>query len=298
MLSITSPQNERIKRAAKLHTRKGRREQSRIIIHGGWEITLACAKEIAFEEVFLPQGWLESIAEDDDRLGAATVIEKIASSTDTIVAEVHPKAFEKIAFGNRTHEPVATAATPEASLSKIAAALPDDFLLGVIEGVEKPGNIGAMLRTADSAGVDALVLCDGGTDLYNPNAIRASRGAIFCVPVCAAPTAEVIQWLLKTNTQTVTTVVATDNLWSSVDYTQSTAVVLGAEATGLTAQWRRPEFTPVSLPMGGLSNSLNVSVTAGVFFYESARQRIAQGTYYPQQAEGFPGCGAARNNGD
>lgn len=273
MLTITSPQNERIKRAAKLHARKGRREQSRFIIHGWNEILRACAEGYTFEELFLPERWPDNIESDDDRLTAEGSIESVAAVTE-VVSVVQTKAFEKIAFGNRTNEPVATATLRETSFAAVVEKLPSNFLIGVLEGVEKPGNIGAVLRTADCAGVNAIISCDGGTDLFNPNAIRASRGAIFSVPVCSATTAEVIGWLTENNVQTTAAIVGADTTWASVDYTHPTAIVLGSEAKGLTQAWRGEGVTAVSLPMSGLTDSLNVSVTAGVFFYEAARQRI------------------------
>ena len=143
----------------------------------------------------------------------------------------------------------------------------------MLEGVEKPGNIGAVLRSADAAGVSALIVADGGTDLFNPNTIRASLGTIFTVPVCSASAAAVRDWLLAAKLAIFAARVDAEAIYSDADFTRPAAIVLGSEAAGLTGVWSGAGITPIRLPMKGAVDSLNVSATAAVLFYEALRQR-------------------------
>jgi TrmH family RNA methyltransferase len=142
-----------------------------------------------------------------------------------------------------------------------------------LEGVEKPGNLGAVLRSADAVGVSALILADSRVDLYNPNAIRASLGTIFTVPVCEASSSEVLNWLRENKLKIFAARVDGSVPYTQVDYRGPTAYVLGAEATGLTPAWTAPDITAIHLPMHGIADSLNLSATAAVLFYEALRQR-------------------------
>jgi TrmH family RNA methyltransferase len=143
----------------------------------------------------------------------------------------------------------------------------------VLEGVDKPGNVGAVLRSADAAGVSALIVADGGTDLFNPNAIRASLGAIFTLPVAVAPAAAVRAWLLRQGFAVFAARVDAPMCYTAVSYRGRSAFVLGSEAYGLTDRWRGEGVTPVRLPMCGVVDSLNVSAAAAVLFFEAWRQR-------------------------
>jgi TrmH family RNA methyltransferase len=151
--------------------------------------------------------------------------------------------------------------------------LPDCPLVGVLEGAEKPGNVGAVLRSADGAGLSALIVADGGTDLFNPNAIRASLGTIFTVPVATATTAETIDWLTGHGLAVYAARVDGSVPYTVADFRRPAAIVLGSEAEGLTAAWAGDWLTAVRLPMQGAADSLNVSATAAVLFYEALRQR-------------------------
>jgi TrmH family RNA methyltransferase len=146
-------------------------------------------------------------------------------------------------------------------------------LIAVLEGVEKPGNVGAVLRSADAAGVSAVILADGRTDLYNPNAIRASSGTIFSMPVCEATSSDVLAWLRERGFRIAAARVDGSVPYTKVDYRGPTAIVLGSEATGLSPIWSGNDIQAVRLPMLGAADSLNVSVTAAVLFYEALRQR-------------------------
>ena len=143
----------------------------------------------------------------------------------------------------------------------------------MLEGVEKPGNVGAVLRSADAAGVSAVIVADGRTDLFNPNAIRASLGTIFTMQVCEAASGEVLAWLRGKRFQIIAARVDGSVGYMKVDYRRPTAIVLGGEAAGISPIWSGDDVTAVHLPMRGAADSLNVSVTAAVLFYEALRQR-------------------------
>ncbi len=146
-------------------------------------------------------------------------------------------------------------------------------LIAVLEGIEKPGNVGAILRSADGAGVSAVIVCGGGTDLFNPNAIRASLGTIFTMPVAQATAEETLAWL---RAHAFTIVAARPDagvLYSQFDWTRPTAVVLGSESRGISELWNAPDVASIHLPMRGAADSLNVSATAAVVFYEAGKHR-------------------------
>jgi TrmH family RNA methyltransferase len=145
----------------------------------------------------------------------------------------------------------------------------------VLEGVEKPGNVGAVVRTADAVGASAVIVADEATDLYNPNAIRASLGTIFAVSVCAASSVETLAWLRQRRLQILALRVDGSVPYTQVSYRVPTAIVLGSEAHGLSDVWQGPDVTAVSLPMKGVADSLNVATTAAVVLYEAVRQRQA-----------------------
>jgi TrmH family RNA methyltransferase len=155
--------------------------------------------------------------------------------------------------------------------------LPPDPLLVVVEGVEKPGNVGAILRSADAAGASAVIAADPRTDVFNPNAIRASIGTIFALPVVAATADEARTWLRDRGIGPVAAVVEADTPYTSVDLTGPTAIVLGSEANGLTDAWRGDDVRAVHLPMAGVADSLNVSVATAILLFEAVRQRSVTG---------------------
>lgn len=267
-MHITSLHNERVKAAARLRDRKGRDEQRRILIDGAREIGRALAAGVEVVELYY-----------DAALQASPAGEELIAQVrqrQGMLLECTPAVFAKLAYGERQTGAVAVATTPPCSLQAFAekqAARPP--LVCVLEGVEKPGNVGAVLRTADAADVGGMIVADGGTDLFNPNAIRASAGAIFTVPVAAARTSETLRWLRDKQLQLVAACVDAATEYTAIDFTRPTAIILGSEAHGLSAAWHSGDIQPIRLPMCGAIDSLNVSVTAGVLFYEALRQRRA-----------------------
>jgi TrmH family RNA methyltransferase len=151
--------------------------------------------------------------------------------------------------------------------------LPPRPLIAVLEGLEKPGNVGAILRTADGAGLDAVIVADGRTDLFNPNTIRASLGGVFAANVCAATAEETLAQLRMWRLPIVAARPDADRLYAEIDFREGAAIVLGSEAAGLSPAWRGEGVAAVKLSMRGKADSLNVSATAAVLFYEAQRQR-------------------------
>ena len=187
------------------------------------------------------------------------------------MAEVTGEVFEKLAFGGRSDGVVVVAKTPERNLGVLE--LPLKPLIAVLEQLEKPGNVGAILRSADGAGVDAVIVVDPQTDLFNPNTIRASVGTVFSQQICTASAEQTLARLREWGVSLVAARPDAEKLYTEIDYTQGTAILLGSEAMGLTAAWQQDDATGVRLPMQGIADSLNVSTTAAVLFYEARRQR-------------------------
>jgi TrmH family RNA methyltransferase len=262
---ISSVHNPRIKAAVRLRDRHGRNDQGRIIVDGVREIGRALAAGVNVVELYCFDG----ICNDADH---RQLIDR-AKHGKAEVIEVSPHVMEKLSFGQRVEGVVAIAETPRRTLQELS--LPDEPLIAVVEGIEKPGNLGAIVRTADAAGVSAVLIADGGTDLYNPNAIRASLGAIFTVPVVSLASEVAIRWLGQNGFQLFAARVDGDSDYTEVDYRGKAAIILGSEAHGLSAKWRSADIKSVRLPLLGTVDSLNLSATAAVLFYEALRQRRA-----------------------
>jgi TrmH family RNA methyltransferase len=261
--SLASPSNPRIKAAARLRDRRHRDEAGLTLVDGAREVRRALASGIDVVEAFICEPLL---AGEDARVALAALAERGVSTTST-----SQPAFAKVAFGDRADGIVAVVRTPELRLDDLR--LTTDPLVVVVEGIEKPGNLGAALRSADGAGADALIAASPRTDLMNPNAIRASAGTIFSVPIASAPTREVIEWLRQRQIRIVTTRVDATSLYTDADLTGPLAVAFGSEADGLSDAWHADDITAVRLPMLGIADSLNVSVSAAVVLYEARRQR-------------------------
>lgn len=260
---IRSLQNPRIKDAIRLRDRRGRQRQARIIVDGWRETCRALAGNVEPLELFVCDALLD--AQQRQQLAAH------AATRGVEPTPVTEEVFDKLAFGDRAEGVVLVAALPQTSLAQLPVAA--QSIIGVIERVEKPGNVGAIVRTADAAGVTAVVVADGGTDLFNPNAIRASLGAVFHLPVAAADAAEVRRWLESQGIAIFAARVDAAVAYDSVAYASPCAIVLGSEAQGLSDVWQGPGIQAVALPMMGVVDSLNVSATAAVLFYEALRQR-------------------------
>ncbi len=299
---ITSLQNPRVKDTLRLRDRRHREKQGQILINGARELRRAIAAGVKLREVFVCEPLCHS---EDARYLLASWGGSLTATPTTPhgggeVWHVSETVFQRLAFGQRAEGVVAVAEMPRPTLARLnwgessaswagsLTATPTEStackqavahevercrLIAVLEGVEKPGNVGAVLRSADAVGVSAVIVADGRTDLYNPNAIRASLGTIFTVPVCEASSGEALAWLRERQFQILAARVDGSVGYTQVDYRRPTAIVLGGEAPGLSPVWKGSDITAVRLPMLGTADSLNVSVTAAVLFYEALRQR-------------------------
>ena len=284
---ITSLQNPRVKDAARLRDRRHRQQQGRILIDGARELQRAIGAGVRMVEVFV----CEPLCHGDDTQRLLPT----SSESGCEMLQVNQAVFEKLAFGHRSEGVLGVAEMPRPTLEHVAkqlgwgapgwggslTATPTGEsarivpLVAVLEGVEKPGNVGAVLRSADAAGVSAVILADPRTDLYNPNAIRASLGTIFTMPVCEAASGDVLARLREQEYSILAARVDGAVPYTEVDYRGPTAIVLGSEAEGLSPIWTDDDIRAVRLPMRGAADSLNVSVTAAVLFYEALRQQSA-----------------------
>ncbi len=187
------------------------------------------------------------------------------------VIEVTPAIYNKVAYRGDTEGIIAEVVSQPKELADLQ--LPANALVVVMERVEKPGNLGAVLRSADAAGVDAVIVCDPLCDAYNPNTIRSSTGAFFSVPCVMCSSADCITFLKEKGIQILTAQLQDSALYYDTDMRRATAIVMGTEATGLTNQWREAADAHIRIPMLGCADSLNVSVSAAILMYEAVRQR-------------------------
>ena len=260
---LTSFANPRVKAATALRDRRERDRAGLTLVDGAREVSRALDAGIEVVEVFV----CEPLLAGPDARAALDLLR----DRGVAIQATSESVFAKLAFGERAEGLLAVVRIPSTALADLA--LPDDPLVVVIEGVEKPGNVGAVLRSADGAGADAVVAASPRTDLFNPNAIRASAGTMFTVPVGAAPSDEVLAWLRDGGLRIVAARVGAGRPYTEADLTGRLAIVLGAEADGLTNAWAADGIHAFNLPMLGVADSLNVSISAAILLYEARRQR-------------------------
>lgn len=261
--AITSAQNPKIKRLLQLQQKSSeRRKAGLFVVEGIREVERCVEKGYEIDTIFyLNKPMAENVS---------GIIEK---NKGIKLFEVSPTIYEKIAYRGSTEGVIAEVKTKDKTLNDLN--LSENPLVVVLESVEKPGNLGAILRSADAAGADALIVCDPLTDLYNPNLIRNSTGAIFSVPCVACTSEECIKFLKENNIQILTAQLQDSELYYDTDMKRGTAIVMGTEATGLTDIWRKAADAHIRIPMLGITDSLNVSVSAAILLYEAVRQREA-----------------------
>ena len=258
---ISSLQNQKIKQLVLLQQKSSERKRSGLfVVEGLRELRHCVSKGYEIDSLFFCSALLgESI---DDLL--------VASSY-----EVTEQVYGKIAYRDSTEGVVAVMRMRHTALEDLQ--LSDRPLLVVLESVEKPGNLGAVLRSADAAGADAVIVCDPLTDLYNPNLIRASIGALFTVPTVAVSSEACIRFLKERGIRILTAQLQDSELYYDTDMTCGTAIVMGTEHDGLTDQWRQAADAHIRIPMLGQIDSLNVSVSAAILMFEAVRQRKIEG---------------------
>lgn len=263
MEKITSLQNVFIKEAVALREVKARRENHLTLIDGIREIYRAYNAGVQIDKIFFCPDLIQG-KEEYDLLG---LLKQRQVKTIEVIASV----FEKIAYGQRLEGLVAISRIPQKSLSDLKPS--GNSLYVIAEGLEKPGNIGAILRTCDAAGVEGLLLVDTKTDLYNPNVIRASTGTVFSVPTAIADNEAITSFLERYKIKTCGLFPESVKNYTDVDLSGPTAIILGSEDKGLSEFWRKKADMNIRIPMKGKADSLNVSVCAAIVIYEAMRQR-------------------------
>lgn len=260
---ISSAQNPKIKRLLLLQQKSSERRKANLfVVEGQRELEHCIEAKLAIDTVF----YCPSILGEDKWTEVSSLL-----APDTRVYEVSADVYDKIAYRGGTEGIVAEVVPLYLTLHDLQ--LPPNPLVVVLEGVEKPGNLGAVLRSADAAKVDAVIVCDSLTDLYNPNLIRSSIGGIFSVPCVACSSAECIEFLKGRGVSILTAQLQDSKLYYDTDMVRATAIVMGTESTGLTNVWRKAADAHIRIPMLGRLDSLNVSVSAAILMFEAVRQR-------------------------
>jgi RNA methyltransferase, TrmH family len=257
--TITSTQNPKIKNLLALEKPRERKKQCLFVIEGKKEIGMALEAgykigNLFFCEEIISKAELESLG-----------------TSDKLLIPVSKEVFEKIAVRENSGGVLAVAEQKTHRLAEIK--LSENPLLLVLESVEKPGNLGAMLRTADAAGADAVIICDTHTDFYNPNVIRSSIGCIFTTRTASASSEDTIAWLKERNINIYCTYLKASQPYHLVDFKKPSAIVMGTESTGLSDTWVNASTANIIIPMQGIIDSMNVSTAAAVVIFEARRQR-------------------------
>ena len=256
---ITSTQNPKIKNLLALEKSRERKKQSLFVIEGKKEITMALNAGYKIGNIF----FCEELIHPDDL--------KALGADDKLLIPVSKDVFDKIAIRENSGGVVAVAEQKNHVLHKVK--LNANPLVLILEAVEKPGNLGAILRTADAAGVDAVIICDPQTDFYNPNVVRSSLGCVFTNQLAAASSEETIEWLRLHNIKIYCTYLQASRPYHLIDFTTPAAIVMGTESTGLSATWVQHADANIIIPMLGKIDSMNVSTAAAVVVFEAKRQR-------------------------
>lgn len=261
--TITSLSNKKIKNITLLMRKQSeRKEQGLMVVEGEKEIGQALVSGITVDSVFV----CPEIAVNKSLIGQC-----VSSCPPENFFHITKDVFAKIAYRDDSGGIILLAKTKYLFLDDIK--IPDKPLIVVLEKVEKPGNLGAVLRTCDAAAVDLLVICDPDTDIYNPNVIRSGIGCVFTQKVVACTSEEAITWLLKNNISIYAAALQTEQFYHHSDFTGATALVFGTEATGLTEKWLAAADKIIKIPMLGQIDSLNVSNSVAIMVYEAKRQR-------------------------
>jgi RNA methyltransferase, TrmH family len=264
-VEIESPANPRLRAALGLRERRERDASGLTLVDGGREARRAIEAGVEVESAFVCSELL-----DADGRQAVAALGRTRGRKELLATS--RRAFERLAYGDRADGIVLVVRPPATDLAMLD--LPPEPLLVVTEDVEKPGNLGAILRTADAVAAVAVIAA-GGTDLFNPNVIRASVGTAFTMPLAAAPAGEVLAWLREHRIRPVVARVDAETLHVDADLRGAIALVVGSEAEGLSDVWAGEDMLPIRLPMLGVADSLNVSAAAAVLVYEAWRQRRA-----------------------
>ncbi len=266
MKLISSTKNPLIKEVLRLQQKSSYRKKTRkFVVEGRREVRLALEAGYRFEYLFI----------QPEILGAE-YIKQLSSSNKhkAELIEISTEVYKRLAYRDSTEGILGIGHWKDHSFKHLK--LSDNPLVLIAENIEKPGNIGAMLRTADAAKLDALIIANPITDLYNPNIIRSSVGGVFTVPVVLARTKEIIDYLKDKKIRLFAATLQNSNAYFKEDYTKPTAIAVGSEAHGLTEEMRRAAYKNILIPMEGKLDSLNVSVSAAILTFEAKRQRYKE----------------------
>ena len=258
---LQSAQNPKIKNLKKLEKSSERKEQGVFLIEGLRELCLAVRAGYELQELFV----CEELVQQSEEYNLSEV------SENTPIINISKEVYAAVAYRESTEGILATAKPKTHLLAELK--LKEKPLLLVIEAVEKPGNLGAMLRSCDAAAVDAVIVCDGRTDVYNPNVVRSSIGTVFTNQIAMASIQEVIGFLKENKIKTFAAELTATKYYYEQNMKTATAIVVGAEATGLSKEWIHAAEEHIKIPMLGTIDSLNVSVSAAVLLFEAVRQR-------------------------
>ncbi len=260
---ITSAQNNGIKHLVRLRERREREKEKLTVLEGYRELTRADEYGMTITEAwFSPELFL---GENEFPL-----LEHLESKGARLF-QVPPHLLSKVTYRDRPEGLIAVAKMLKHDLSSIP--IKKDGLYLLAESIEKPGNLGSMLRSADAAGADGLIICDRQTDIYNPNVIRASTGALFSVPLAETDNETALAWLRENKILSIATTPHTDKCYTDIDMTGPVAIIMGTEQTGLTDFWLNNADISAVIPMLGKIDSLNVATATTILLYEAARQR-------------------------
>jgi len=260
---ITSLKNPRLKRLVRLRDRRPRDEERAFLVEGFREVRRALEKGVALDELYYSPGWF--LGEGEPALLAR------AAAAGAKLFELSKEAFAKVAYRERPDGILAVAPQWRRTLADLAPPAEPFFL--VVEAIEKPGNLGTLLRSADAAGCHAVIVCDPVTDLFSPNVVRASTGVLFSVPCVVEESGAVLAWLKGRGIRTVATTPAAGALYTDSDLRGPLAVIMGSEQYGLSDFWLRNADLCVRIPMAGQADSLNVAMAALITLFEAVRQR-------------------------
>ncbi len=260
---ISSLQNPRVKQLVKLRDRRPRDEAGVFLVEGYREIRRALEKGVKLTELYFSADWF--LGENEPALIAQ------ARTAGATVFELSKEAFAKVAYRERPDGLLAVAPQWRRTLEDLA--LPAAPFLLVVEAIEKPGNLGTILRSADAAGCHAVIVCDPVTDIFNPNVVRASTGVLFSVPLVVAESEPVRNWLRSRGIRAVATTPAAETLYTTADLRGPLAIVMGSEQYGLSDYWLKQSDLTVRIPMAGQADSLNVAMATIITLFEAVRQR-------------------------
>ncbi|MDR9457825.1 MAG: RNA methyltransferase [Salegentibacter sp.] len=264
---ISSSQNKEIKHLHQLQEKSRlRRKEGVFLVEGVRETGLAIKGGFKLKNIFFCEE-LFSVEKLED------LISDLNEKPE--ITELSSEVYEKLAYRGSTEGLLALFESRENSLSELKIQSENPLIL-VTEAPEKPGNIGALLRTADAAGLDGVIIANPKTDLFNPNIIRSSVGCVFTTPIATGSTEEIIDFLKQKNIKIYAAALQASKEYTKVDYAGSSAIVVGTEATGLGDSWLENSEENIIIPMGGEIDSMNVSVAAGILIFEAKRQRSLQ----------------------